>query len=185
MKSAPVSSCISFSWIHSFRGPFHIWSTSPFCVLRSFFSSYRTKKIARKTQEVRVSAWAHTQWVRKCSQTPKYCSGSCRAHSNWACWDWSRNLFSSWDMYGFCCDFFLSSSSQCPCGDLCQSQVPEDFPGTEVIIWVCSAHVSFPLSHEHFGICFMLPWLEQALSFLSHCKLKVHCFSQLIYTSLL
>lgn len=57
----------------------------------------------------------------------------------------------------FAVTFFLSSSSQCPCGDLCQSQVPEDFPGTEVIIWVCSAHVSFPLSHEHFGICFMLP----------------------------
>lgn len=79
----------------------HFVSYAAFLVLTGL------KKLPGKTQEVRVSAWAHTQWVRKCSQTPKYCSGSCRAHSNWACWDWSRNLFSSWDMYGFCCDLFF------------------------------------------------------------------------------
>lgn len=109
MKSAPVLSCISFSWIHSFRGPFHSWSTSPFCVLHSFFSSYRTKKkLPWKTQEVRVSAWAHTQWMRKCSQTPKHCSGSCRAHSNWTCWDWSCNLsFPAGTRMAFAVTFFL------------------------------------------------------------------------------
>lgn len=68
--------------------------------------------------------------------------------------------------------FLLSSSSQCPCEDLGQSQVPEDFPGTEATIWVCPAHISFPLSREHFGIYFTLPRLEQALSFLSLLQIK-------------
>lgn len=71
-----------------------------------------------------------------------------------------ESLFSSWDTYGFCCDlfsFFKFLLSQSPCEDLCQSQVPEDFPGTEVTIWICSSHISFLLSHEHFGVYFTLP----------------------------
>lgn len=51
------------------------------------------EKVVRKnTGGQGVSAWAPTQWMRNCSQTPKYHSGSCRAHSYWTCWDWSRNL---------------------------------------------------------------------------------------------
>lgn len=91
------------------------------------------------------------------------------------CWDWIRNLsFPAGTRMAFVVTFFflLSSSSQCPCEDLGQSQVPEDFPGTEATIWVCPAHISFPLSREHFGIYFTLPRLEQALSFLSLLQIK-------------
>lgn len=111
MKSVPVlyRSCIAFSWIHYFRGPFHTWSTSLFCVLHSFFSPYRTeKKLSGRTQEVRKCQPEHPpKCRRKCSQTPKYHSGSCRAHSNWTCWGWSRNLsFPSGKCMAFVVTFF-------------------------------------------------------------------------------
>lgn len=152
-----------------------LYLTQPFQSLEDW------EKVVRKnTGGQGESAWTPTQWMRKCSQTPKNLSGSCRAHSNWTCWDWSRNLsFPAGTRMAFVVTFFLSSSSQCPCEDLGQNQVPEDFLGTEVTIWVCSAHILVPSSHEHFGMYFMMPWLEQGLSFLSHCRLKVHCFSQL------
>lgn len=164
MKSVPVlyRFYIALSWIHSFRGPFHI---SILCLTKLFQSLQDWGKVARKsTGGQGVSAWAPTQWMRKGSQTPKYHSGPCRAHSNWTCWDWSRNLsFPADTCVPFVVTFFLGP--ECPCENLGQSQDSEDCPGTEVTIWVCSVHISFSLSHENFGIYFTLPWLEQALFF--------------------
>lgn len=165
-------SCIALSWIHSFRGPFH--TKAHLCrVLHSFMS--RIEKIqSRKTQEVREclpehtsSEWGNAHSHQNATQGP--------AGQTATCWDWIRNLsFPAGTRMAFVVTFFflLSSSSQCPCEDLGQSQVPEDFPGTEATIWVCPAHISFPLSREHFGIYFTLPRLEQALSFLSLLQIK-------------
>lgn len=159
------------------------------CLTQLFPSLQDWEKVVRKkTGGQGVSAWAPNQWMRKCSQTPKYHSGSCRAHRNWTCWDWSRNLsFPAGTCMAFVVTFPLSSSSQCPCEDPGQSQVPEDFPGTEVTIWICSAHTSVPLSHKHFGMYFMLPWIEQALTFFISLQIKgpllqstpfiLHCFN--------
>lgn len=142
-------------------------------VLHSFMSriektqSWKTQEVMECLPEHTSSEWGNAHRHQNITQGP--------AEHRATGWDWSRNLsFPAGTRMAFVVTIFilLSSSSQCPCEDLGQSQIPEDFPGTEATIWVCPAHISFPLSHERFGIYFALPWLEQALSFLSLLQIK-------------